>query len=254
MIPQILHIGSIPLNSFGLMLALAFIAASLMLSNTFRRLGLAEDLAESVVFLGAISGVLGARVWYMLFHLQELEGGFFSNIISSAGFTFYGGFIFAGLSVVAFAIYKKIPVHILADALAPALALGYSIGRIGCQLSGDGDYGKVTDSFLGMSYASGVVPTEIGTLVYPTPAIESVLALFVALLLVVLGQREYWKAPYRLFGTYLVLMGLERFLIEFIRIEPRYAFGFSEAQFFALALVPLGFYLLFRKKAKQLQS
>lgn len=240
MIPQVLHIGTIPLNSFGLMFALAFIVASLMLTKTFQKRGLSAELAESLIFAAALSGLAGARLWYMVLNRDQIEGPFWSNIVAGAGFTFYGGFVVAALVVMVYAIVKKIEVLWLADSLAPTLALAYAVGRVGCQLSGDGDYGVETNSWFGMSYQTGVIPTPPGINVLPTPILESVIAVAVAILLVRLSESTNWSSSGKIFGLYLLLMSIERFVVEFFRIEPKYAFGLSEAQFISVILSVLG--------------
>ena len=249
MIPQILNLGPLPMNRFGLMVALGLVAAIVRLGVSFERANVKPELADSIVFLGGISGILGARVWYVGTHYNELRGDLLGALLSSAGFVFYGGFIIGALVVITYARRVRLSVATLADSLGPSLALAYAIGRLGCQLSGDGDYGMATSSWIGMSYATGVVPTAPGVLVYPTPFFESCLALLILLPLSRAEISPAWQAPGRRFGLYLVLMSLERFFVEFIRIEARVVPGLSQAQIVALVLIGLGGALMLRRQA-----
>jgi phosphatidylglycerol---prolipoprotein diacylglyceryl transferase len=117
------------------------------------------------------------------------------------------------------------------DAGSPAAALGYGVGRIGCLLSGDGDYGKPTSLPWGMSFPNGLVPTT--QRVHPTPIYELIVACVIAWILWRLGARFLSTRPASrgsVFAAYLVLTGVARFLVEFIRINPRSFFGLTNAQ------------------------
>jgi phosphatidylglycerol:prolipoprotein diacylglycerol transferase len=138
----------------------------------------------------------------------------------------------------------KLPISSVADSAGAAVAMGYAIGRLGCQLSGDGDYGVQTTSWLGMSYATGVVPTAPGVLVYPTPLYESALALMIAFFVQSRMQHPAWRMPGRIFGLSLFLLSIERFVVELIRINPDMGYGLSEAQIISTAMFVIGVILL----------
>jgi phosphatidylglycerol:prolipoprotein diacylglycerol transferase len=121
------------------------------------------------------------------------------------------------------------------DLAAPGLAIGYAVGRIGCQLSGDGDYGIPWDGPWAMAYPDGVVPTEVE--VHPTPIYET-LALGIATY--VLWRLRDRLRPGLLFAVYLVIAGSERFLIEFIRRNEDVAIGLTQAQLLSLAMAIAG--------------
>jgi phosphatidylglycerol:prolipoprotein diacylglycerol transferase len=249
MIPTILHIGPIPVNSFGLMVALALLVAIERLGLSFHRGGLPQPFAERYVLWAGFTGLIGARFWFIADSWQEVREDLVGALFSSAGFVFYGGFLTA--AVVLFILLRRdgvSPIRFF-DAVGPCLALGYAIGRLGCQLSGDGDYGMVTDSWWGMSYSSGVVPTPPGVLVYPTPFFESAVAVVIAMILgsVEVSKRAFWSKPCARAGLCLALLSLERFFVEFLRINPRIAGGvLSEAQVIALVLLSVGVVLLIR--------
>ena len=237
MIPQIIQFGAFPVNSFGLLVALALFAGILSLQRSLARYGVNPEHAEGLVFVAGISGIIGAR----LLHLIEIFDGFTAEfqaaLFAPAGFTFYGGFILASVCVALFSILKKLPISCIAGAAAPAVALGYAIGRLGCQLSGDGDYGMYTHSILGMSYSTGYVPTPPGILAYPTPLYESAMCIVIAFLLYSMEKRPYWiERPLAIFGVGVFLLAVERFAIEFLRLNPILFGSFTQAQLIALGV------------------
>ncbi len=246
MIPEIFSLGPIPVNSFGLMVALAIFSASILLAKSFQVNGLNPNLAEKYVLTGGIGGLIGARLWYVFVdNYDDLKNDLFSALISSAGFTFYGGFIISALLLFVLIIIDKIRISSFVDALGPALALGYAIGRLGCQLSGDGDYGIETTNIFGMSFSTGVIPTAPGVLVYPTPLYESTICILIVFLLLYVERLVKWQmAPGARFGLYLSLIAMERFVVEFIRINPEVVGTLSQAQVISLAIFSFGLVLI----------
>ena len=250
MIPQIFSLGPLPINSFGLMIALSIISGGILLARSFSSNGINSKLAEKYILTGSLVGLLGARIWYVFIdNFSELKGQLFSALFSSAGFTFFGGFIISTVVLIIMTKLDKIPLNKFLDSVGPCMAIGYAIGRLGCQLSGDGDYGILTENFLGMSYQTGVVPTPLGAKAYPTPLYESTICLIITWYLVNVETKKNWQEiPYKRFGLYLSLIGLERLLVEFIRINPPVFLIFSQAQLISIILVLIGFFLVFRQK------
>lgn len=245
MIPTLLEIGPLPIRSFGLMVALALIVGSIRLAKSFVVYGVRPELAERYVMVAGVSGIIGARLWYMVEDWQRTKYDFFGTLTSSAGFTFYGGFIVAAVAVIIAARRDGTPLTKLLDALGPCLAVGYAIGRLGCQLSGDGDYGVTTNSWWGMSYSTGVVPTLPGELVYPTPLFESSLAVLVLLAVVYVERSSYiLRQPMQRFGVYLFFISIERFIVEFLRVNERVLGPLSEAQVISSAFILIGAVLI----------
>lgn len=241
MIPELFKIGPLPVNSFGLCIALALIAGTLLLSRSLQLRGLNPAFAERYVMWGGISGLIGARLWYMLEHLADTISDPVGMLTANAGFTFYGGFLIAALVVMIRARKDNVPLLTLADCMGPTLALGYAIGRLGCQLSGDGDYGVPTQSFWAMSYATGTLPTPPHVRVFVTPLFESAAAILIAIGLTQFERREkFRKRAGSLFGLYLVLISVERCLVEFLRPNPELWGGLSQAQCVSIALVMVG--------------
>jgi phosphatidylglycerol:prolipoprotein diacylglycerol transferase len=263
---------TLPINSFGLMVALAFIGGTTLLGRSLARdfeylnikdLKLTPEIvAEKVVMVAAISGILGARLWYLVtdyFYNPCYRLGTCSvieNLFAPAGFIFFGGFIFAGVSLAIYLRFLRINILKFADCTGPTLALGYAIGRLGCQLSGDGDYGRATTTIFGMSYASGVIPTSPGVLALPTPLYESILAILIAIFLVKIEKNLWFRSIGSRFAIYLILISLERFFIEFFRIELRVVRDvLSQAQLFSIGIIFFAlFLLLYRRPLKRLSS
>ena len=244
MIPRLLSLGPLPVNSFGLMVALGILSGVFILEASFSRQGINPKFAERYALGGGFTGIIGARLWYMLENWGTVKHDIWGSLTAGAGFTFYGGFITATIVLLTMTWWDKIKLHKLLDSVGPALALGYAIGRVGCQLAGDGDYGIQTSTILGMSYSTGVVATPPGVLVFPTPLFESLMSLCVFAFLLRAEELNKYSRPYMRFGLYLSLMSLERFLIEFIRVNPKIVAVLSEAQVLAIGLFATGLFFV----------
>jgi phosphatidylglycerol---prolipoprotein diacylglyceryl transferase len=226
MYPEI-HVLGLTIQSFGLCLGVAFIVAGWLAAVRLRELGRNVDFAYEMVFAALIGGVVGAKLWY----LAENGGPLFSG----TGLTFYGGLIGGALAVCVWARYRGELDLQLADVVAPTLAAAYAIGRIGCQLAGDGDYGSDWDGPWAMSYPNGTVP--IDTPVHPTPVYET---LAMGLLTVALWRwRTRWR-PGTLMAVYLIGAGVERLLVEFVRRNDDVALGLTQPQLVALVSILAG--------------
>jgi phosphatidylglycerol:prolipoprotein diacylglycerol transferase len=246
MIPY-LHLGPLDLPTFGLMVATGLFVASYVLQADFRRRGISAD-AFLIIGIAGLAGIAGAR----FYHVLESPAEFFADpwplLLSRFGFAWFGGFLGGFAALLILARRGKIPTMIFLDACSPAAAAGYAIGRIGCFLSGDGDYGIPTNLPWGMSFPNGIVPTA--ERVHPTPLYEFFIWMAIAWMLWIIGRRSIERrAPAgRVFVGYLVLTGVARFLIEIIRVNPRSFFGMSNAQAASVASVLLGVVLLLALK------
>jgi phosphatidylglycerol:prolipoprotein diacylglycerol transferase len=269
MIP-FLHLGPLTIPTFGLMVATGLLVAAYVLQADFNRRrgqleryrssvlardeGLLarlighshEDMGFVVIGMAGILGLIGAR----LYHVLESPAEFFANpwpqLFSRFGFAWFGGFLGGVVALIYLARHFGIPLLEFLDICSPAAAVGYAIGRIGCLLSGDGDYGVPTTLPWGMSFPNGVVPTM--ERVHPTPLYEFFIWLAIAAFLWWMGKRALsgGRPSGEVFCGYLILTGAARFLIEFIRINPRSFFGFSNAQTASLVSVVIGLLLLWR--------
>jgi phosphatidylglycerol---prolipoprotein diacylglyceryl transferase len=234
MYPEI-HIGGITLQTFGLMFALAFLAAGALVAKRLHELGKPEDWAYEMTFSALAGGIIGSRLYFIAANWSDVKHDLLGNLFSGSGLVWYGGAIGGAIGVILWAHYRRFLGLALLDLAAPALALGYAIGRCGCQLSGDGDYGKAWNGPWAMSYPNGTVPTT--KTVHPTPIYETVAMGLGALLLWQLRDRFRTGV---LFALYLLYAGAERFLVEFLRRNPADFIGLTQAQGESLAMFVAG--------------
>jgi phosphatidylglycerol:prolipoprotein diacylglycerol transferase len=232
--PEI-DLGPISLQTFGIMFALGFIAAGALVAKRLDELGKPVDWAYEMIFAGLAGGFIGARLYYMAQHWDSVRDDFFGNLFSGEGLVWYGGAIGGAIAVLAWAHYRHFLTLALLDLAAPALAVGYAIGRIGCQLSGDGDYGVSSNFPWAMAYPDGTVPTTDH--VHPTPVYETLAMGLVAWFLWNLRDRV---RPSLLFATYLVLAGTERFLVEFVRRNDNVLAGLTAPQLQSFGMMIAG--------------
>jgi len=204
-----------------------------------------HDEGFLIIGIAGLAGLVGARLYHVLESPRELMADP-SVLYSRFGFAWFGGFLGGFVALLFLARHYKIPPLEFMDLCSPAAAVGYAIGRIGCLLSGDGDYGVPTTLPWGMSFPNGVVPTTAR--VHPTPIYEIFNWLAIAAILWRMGKKALSGArPHgETFCGYLILTGVARFLIEFIRINPRSFFGLSNAQTASLASIVIGVILLWR--------
>jgi phosphatidylglycerol:prolipoprotein diacylglycerol transferase len=235
--PEI-NVFGLTIQSFGLALGVAFLVAGWMVAKRLKELGRSPDFAYEMVFAALIGGIVGAKLWF----LAENGGPLFSG----TGLTFYGGLIGGALAVCAWAKYKGQLDLVLADAVVPSLAAAYAIGRIGCQLAGDGDYGSDWDGPWAMAYPNGTVP--IDTPVHPTPIYETIVMGGFAWLL--WRWRDRWS-PGTLSAIYLVGTGLERLLVEFVRRNDEVFLGLTQPQLVSVAMILVGGAWLVRLRRAQ---
>jgi len=229
------------LQTFGVCFALAFFAAGALLARRLTELGKPVDWAYEIIFAALIGGLVGSRADYLIQNYDKVSDDLLGNLFSGSGLVWFGGLIGGALGVIVWARWRGFLDARLFDLAAPGLALGYAIGRIGCQLSGDGDYGVATDLPWGMAYPEGTVRTTEE--VHPTPVFETLAMGMIALVLWNLRDRF---PPGVLFGLYLVLAGLERLLVELIRRNDAVVAGLTQAQLVSLAMIALGAALIIR--------
>ncbi len=238
MLPSFGSIGPFTFYSFGLMAAVAIVLAGIFLATDLRQRGYDPSSALEIMFAGGIGGFLGARIYYAVEHWGEPG----EDLFSGSGLVWYGGVAGGLIAVILLTTWRRIPLGVMANMVAAPLALAYAIGRIGCQLAGDGDYGRATDLPWGMSYPEGTVPTM--EIVHPTPVYETVAMLVV--FWVLWRFRGRLTTPWSLFGLYLVLSGIERLLVEFVRATPVTFAGMTTAQVISVLFIIIGLPLVWR--------
>jgi phosphatidylglycerol:prolipoprotein diacylglycerol transferase len=272
MIP-FLHLGPLSIPTYGLMVAIGLLVSAYLLQFDFNRhraqfiergyLKGADkkspgDEAFLIIGIIGISGLMGARLYSVLESPRELLANP-ALLISRYGFTWSGSVITTLVAMVLLARHFDIPVLEFMDLCSPPAALGYSIGRIGCLLSGDGDYGVPTNLPWGMSFPNGIVPTTETCVqwgaapncrVHPTPIYEFLVGVVIAAFLWHMATKALsgGGSHGEIFSAYLILTGIARLLVEFIRINPRVFYGLTNAQVVSLLSMVLGFTLLWRIK------
>lgn len=247
MYPTIIDLGSIPIgpiniplaiHSYGLMLAAAFLTVMFVTQRELARKQLDPQLASSVVFASAVGGIIGAKLY------AAFEDGSFSvnELFSTSGLVWYGGMM-GGAAAAFFVLHRSTsPTLPVLDAFAPLFLLGHGIGRIGCFLAGDGDYGGPSDLPWAMAFPNGTVPIDVP--VHPTPLYETGM-LFIGFGLLWRLRKRKEQTPGWLTGGYLILAGGERFIAEFWRLNPPGLFGLSTPQIFGLVSAGIGGCLIY---------
>lgn len=224
------------------------------------------ELTGNIIMLGALSGILGAKIFHNLENLDEFAADPVGSLLSFSGLTFYGGLIVAAITLIWYARKNKIPALVISDIAAPAIMLAYAVGRIGCHVAGDGDWGIVNElskpgwlSFLpdwlwAYNYPHNVISEgvliagcegkhcyELIPPVFPTPIYETIVCgIFFGVLW---GLRKKIKTAGKLFFVFLIMNGIERFLVELIRVNTKYhIFGYeiTQAEIISVALVITG--------------
>jgi len=237
------NFGHIGIHSYGLMLATAFITCTFVIQHELKRRGFVPDVAATIVLVAAAGGIVGAKLYSAL-----LDGEItFEELFSTAGLVWYGGLIGGCLGVLIVVVYSPNPTLPTIDIIGPTLLLGYGIGRIGCLLAGDGDYGPPSDLPWAMAFPNGTVPTDVP--VHPTPIYETLISFtFFGILW---SQRRKWEVvPGVLFGASLILLGVERFFVEFWRITPRVWGWMTGAQLFSIVAFIVGIVLIFWARSR----
>ena len=237
MYPTIIDFGPVGIHSYGLMLATAFITVVFVIQSDLKRRSFVPELASTIVMAAAIGGIVGAKIYSALLDGQIT----FRELFSTSGLVWYGGFIGGCLAVTIVVLRSPNPFLPTIDIVGPTVVLGYGIGRIGCLLAGDGDYGPPSDLPWAMAFPNGTVPTDVP--VHPTPIYETLMS-FTFFGVLWSQRRRFERTPGVLFGASLIALGVERFIAEFWRITPRVLGWMSAAQLFSIAAFLLGIALI----------
>ena len=260
MYPVILEIGPIKIYSFGLMLVTAFYTCYGLLYLEMKRLKYDTEIASDIIFWSAVGGVLGAKIYYLIENLDRTIQDPVGMIFSGSGLVFLGGLIGSIICVSVILKNRNLPWYLFADIIAPLIMIGYAIGRLGCFLVGD-DYGLPSSLPWAVSFPEGLPPTTISSFaayypwidtsginsevfkVHPTQLYES--AVGILLFLFLWSRRKKNQKAGTMFFSYLLLAGIERFFIEFLRTNEKYLFDtFSGAQMISFLMIFVGSYFL----------
>jgi phosphatidylglycerol---prolipoprotein diacylglyceryl transferase len=232
MYPELFHVGGFTMNSFGVMMALAFIAAGFIAHWQFKKRGVRPDFVYGLLIAAVIGGLAGAKIHYLILHPSEWPG----NLLSGGGLVWFGGLFGAIVAVVIVTLLAKQRLAAIMDAGASAVAVGYAVGRMGCFLRGD-DYGVPTSLPWGISFPKGLPPTTVR--VHPTQLYEigASLVIFVIITWVISPR---FKREGSLIFAYAVLAGIERFLVEFVRTNKPVLLGLTQQQWISIFLCVAG--------------
>ncbi|MYG81309.1 MAG: prolipoprotein diacylglyceryl transferase [Gemmatimonadetes bacterium] len=258
-------LGGLPITSFGVMMLLAFLVGGIVLQRELGRQGLDAEKAWDIVVVGIIGGLVGARLYYVFLNYPAFAADPFGMLFARAGMVWYGGFLLATVLIVRKVRKSGMPLGRTADAVAPALALAYAVGRIGCFLVGD-DYGRPTDSWVGISFPRGIPPTTPAAMserfgiaidpamiekygeflpVHPTQLYEVGMSILIFFVLRFLARDR--RAAGWLFMAWLAMAGVERFVVEIFRAKDDRFFGaLTLAQVISLGLVAVGVFWMSR--------
>jgi phosphatidylglycerol:prolipoprotein diacylglycerol transferase len=265
--PELFRIGDFAVTTFGLMMFLSFVTGAWILGKQLERYGQPRELAWDVLAWVAVGGIIGAKVYYLALHPDEVAANFWRAIFSRGGLVWYGGLIGGVIAYYVQVSKRKLPVAVMFDATAPAIALAYGVGRMGCFLVGD-DYGRYTDGPLGIAFPRGAPPSTAGNLraigetnipatidnsavvaVHPTQLYEIGLAAIMFAILWRLGAKRGLRSG-QLFSVFLALYGIERFFIEFVRAKSdRFVLGLSTSQIMSIVLLIVAA-ILWQKQSK----
>lgn len=244
-----LHIAKLSVPTFGLMLWLAAVAAAFLMDRAFRRARVEAD-AVSMVAVAVVMGIVGAKLWHVLDTPVEFREMGWRVLWDTAGFAWFGGMVLGLAALLLQGWQAKIGALRTLDLSAPAAAVGYGIGRIGCFLSGDGCYGIPTHLPWGMAFPNGIEPVMVP--VHPTPLYELAAGLAI-------GAWLWWRGgkPHStgmILGQYMLLTGMARFLVEFVRRNPKVLWNLSNAQLASLGSVAAGILLLIWASRRPLEA
>jgi phosphatidylglycerol---prolipoprotein diacylglyceryl transferase len=237
-LPVLFSFLGIQVQSYRVSKALAALVGAYLLGRAFQGIGYDKERAHSIVLWATVWGFVGAKIYYLLTNWEHLSW----HMLGGSGFVWYGGLVGGTLAVVVMVRRHHLSLGTVAGAMAMPLSVAYGIGRIGCFLAGDGTYGKPTSLPWGMAFPNGAVPVYVP--VHPTSLYEAAGAFAIAGILWALGCR--WR-PVPVFGLYLVLSGLARLLVEFVRINDPVLLGLTEPQLFGIASMVVGTVLVLRR-------
>lgn len=254
MYPHLFSIGDFTVTSFGVMMFLSFVVGAWVLARQLEKRGMDPELAWDMLLWVALGGILGAKLYYVALHPADLVADPLRALTNRGGLVWYGGFI-GGVLAFWWQLRKRdLPLAPTFDSAAPTLAIAYAVGRMGCFLVGD-DYGRPTDSWVGIAFPEGYPPTTAGyfrSIGYEISAVipdTAVLAVHptqlyeIAAALVMFGV--LWRLsgslrPGRLFAAYLAMYAVLRFFVEFVRAKTDFvALGLTTSQFASIVLLVL---------------
>lgn len=244
--PVLFSVLGLDIQTYGVSKALAALLGAFLLGRAFERLGLKKDDAHALVLWATVWGFVGAKIYHLAENLPNLTW----HHLGGTGFTWYGGLLAGVASALVIIRRRQLPIAAVADSAAIPLTLAYGVGRIGCWFSGDGTYGRPTTLPWGMTVSDGAVPTNVP--VHPTPLYEALAAVLIAAALWALSRRR--DAPLTIFGGYLILSGVARFAVEFLRINEPALLNLTQPQLWSITSVLAGTVLIAMTRRRSAQG
>lgn len=238
--PELFHIGPVTIYTYGLMMATGFIVSYLILQSELKKRGDHPKLASDIVFWAAIGGILGAKFLYLLENMSDLIADPMGMIFSGAGLVFHGGLIGGTVAVILVLKKAQKPIGNYADIIGPLLLVGQGFGRIGCFFAGC-CHGKASSLPWAITFPHASPPADYP--VHPTQLYESFLNFIFYFLLIKVIRPKTAKDGTTM-AIYMMYAGLERFLIEFIRVNPRIWLNLTSAQFTSIGLFLAGLIII----------
>ncbi|MBI4228989.1 MAG: prolipoprotein diacylglyceryl transferase [Deltaproteobacteria bacterium] len=250
MYPTLFSIGDFSVSSHTAMMVVAFLLAYVLSLSEFKRKGISESLCDLFFIASIIGGIGGAKILFL--YQNATLSDFISDPLTylASGITFYGGLIGGIILFILTAKWKKVSFWLISDAATPGLILAYAVGRIGCFLVGD-DYGTPTSLPWAISFPNGAPPTT--DRVHPTQLYDTLL-MFIAFAFIWKIRKK--KLPTgSIFAITLIILGVERFFIEFIRnTSPSFIPGLSQAQLISIGIIIVAIYKLIQVKIQTVKS
>ena len=248
LLPLLFKLGPISVHTYGVAMALAFLISIFIIRHEAKRKGFNPDFAYDIVLFAMVGGIIGARFFYVVDHWHDFIGNPIQMFaIWQGGLVFYGGLIGGALAVLGLTRMRKLQIGKVADIVAPSLAIGSAVGRLGCFSNGC-CYGKETALPWGVTFTNRLSSAQpLGVPLHPTQLYE--FAYNIAILGILWWARSRVKSDGFLFWMYITLYGLFRFIVEFFRTNPVFYLGMSASQIFSALLfiagltVTFGYYL-----------
>ena len=260
--PFVVHLGGFTITGYGIMMMAGFLMGGWTYASELRRRGLDTSIAWDTVVLAIVGGLLGSKAYY------AIASGDIRGLFTRGGLVWYGGLFGGAASVFAWMWWRRLPTRVLLDAVSPALAVGYLLGRVGCFLVND-DYGRPTELPWGMVFPRGAPPSSAANLtemfgvtlppgtpptqllaVHPTQLYE--IAFTFAVFVALWRWRDHRHAPGWLFGMFLVLSSVERIVVEVFRAKDDRILGpVTVAQLLSVALILVGGWVMWACREKR---